>query len=154
MVGSDRVNLINARSVAASRGMALAVGPLADPPHSRAMEVRLGVNGQEMRVGGVSALDAPPRLTRIGDFHVDLAPRGTLLVPGDHDVPGVIGRVGTLLGESGVNIAEYHQARLSQGGDAMAVVSIDGPLPAAVRDALLALPDVRTATVVNLPTDL
>lgn len=154
VVGSDRVNLINARSVAASRGMALAVGPSGDPPHSRAMEVRLGVDGQEIRVGGVSALDAPPRLTRIGDFHVDLAPRGTLLVLGNHDVPGVIGRVGTLLGESGVNIAEYHQARLSQGGDAMAVVSIDGPLPAAVREALLALPDVRTATVVNLPTDL
>jgi D-3-phosphoglycerate dehydrogenase len=69
-------------------------------------------------------------------------------------VPGVIGRVGTLLGEAGVNIAEYHQARVIQGGDALAVVSIDGPLPAAVRDALLALPDVRTATVVNLPTDL
>jgi D-3-phosphoglycerate dehydrogenase len=154
VVGSDRVNLINARSVASSRGMALAVGPSGDPPHSRALEIRMGVDGQEMRVGGVSALDAPPRLTRIGDFHVDVVPRGTLLVLGNRDVPGVIGRVGTLLGESGVNIAEYHQARLTQGGEAMAVVSIDGPLPAAVRDALLALPDVRTATVVNLPTDL
>ncbi|HSG07666.1 MAG TPA: phosphoglycerate dehydrogenase [Longimicrobiales bacterium] len=154
VVGSDRVNLINARSVAASRGMALAVGPSGDPPHSRALEVRLSVDGQEVRVGGVSALDAPPRLTRIRDFHVDVVPRGTLLVMGNHDVPGVIGRVGTLLGEAGVNIAEYHQARLSQGGDALAVVSIDGPLPAAVRDALLALPDVRTATVVNLPADL
>jgi D-3-phosphoglycerate dehydrogenase len=154
VVGSDRVNLINARSVATSRGMALAVGPSGDPPHSRALEVRLAADGQEIRVGGVSAVDAPPRLTRIGDFHVDVVPRGTLLVLGNRDVPGVIGRVGTLLGHSGVNIAEYHQARLTQGGDAMAVVSIDGPLPAAVRDALLALPDVRTATVVNLPVDL
>ena len=154
VVGSDRVNLINARSVAASRGMALAVGPSGDPPHSRALEIRLGVDGEEIRVGGVSALDTPPRLTRIGDFHVDVMPRGTLLVLGNRDVPGVIGRVGTLLGRAAVNIAEYHQARLTQGGDAMAVVSIDGPLPAAVRDALLALADVRSATVVNLPGDL
>jgi D-3-phosphoglycerate dehydrogenase len=154
VVGSDRVNLINARSVATSRGLALAVGPSGDPPHSRALEVRVGADGQEMRVGGVAALDAPPRLTRIGDFHVDVMPRGTLLVLGNRDVPGVIGRVGTLLGEAGVNIAEYHQARMTPGGEALAVVSIDGPLPAAARDALLALPDVHTATVVNLPAAL
>lgn len=153
VVGADRVNLINARSVAASRGMALAVGPSGDPPHSRALEVRLGVDGHEVRVGGVSALDAPPRFTRIEQFHVDVAPRGTLLVLTNRDVPGVIGRVGTALGEAGVNIAEYHQARLSQGGDALAVVSIDGPLPATVRATLLRLPDVRSATVIRLPGD-
>jgi hypothetical protein len=43
---------------------------------------------------------------------VDVAPRGTLVVLRNPDVPGVIGRVGTLVGESGVKIAEYHQARL------------------------------------------
>jgi D-3-phosphoglycerate dehydrogenase len=154
VVGTDRLNLINARSVAASRGMAVAVAPSGDPPHSRALEVRLSGNGHGLRVGGVSALDAPPRLTRIDDFHVDVAPRGTLLILTNHDVPGVIGHVGTVLGHAEVNIAEYHQARMSQGGDALAVVSIDGPLPAAVRAALLDLPEVRTATLVSLPTDL
>ncbi len=151
VVGVDRVNLINARSVANARGMALAVGPLGDAPHSRALEVRLGVNGQTLRVGGVSLLDAPGRLTRIDRFHVDVVPRGTLLVLGNRDVPGVIGRVGTVLGDAGVNIAEYHQARESEGGDALAVVSIDGPLPRPARDTLLDLDDVRSATVVTLP---
>jgi D-3-phosphoglycerate dehydrogenase / 2-oxoglutarate reductase len=65
------------------------------------------------------------------------------------DVPGVIGRVGTLLGNAGVNIAEYHQARLSQGGEALAAVSVDGEITATVRKQLLALPDIRSATVID-----
>jgi D-3-phosphoglycerate dehydrogenase len=119
------------------------------PPCSRAVEVRIRADGQEMRVGGVAALDAPPRITRIGEFHVDVAPRGTLVVLTNSDVPGVIGRVGTVLGDSKVNIAEYHQARLAQGGEALAVISVDGAPGESVRQALLALPDVHTATIVQ-----
>jgi D-3-phosphoglycerate dehydrogenase len=52
-----------------------------------------------------------------------------------------------------VNIAEYHQARLTQGGDALAVITLDGPLPDGAREALLALPDVRSAMVVSLSSD-
>jgi D-3-phosphoglycerate dehydrogenase len=67
----------------------------------------------------------------------------------NHDVPGVIGRVGTLLGDAGVNIAEYHQARLVQVGEALAVISVDGAIDDATRTRLLGLPDVLAATVVT-----
>ena len=145
-----RVNLINARAVAASRGIALAMGTGGVPPHARALEVRLAAEGaEEVRVGGVATVDGPPRLARIGDFHVDVVPRGTLLVLRNDDVPGVIGHVGTALGEAGVNIAEYHQARMTPGGEALAVVTLDGPVDSAVREALLALPHVRSATVIR-----
>ncbi|MHB1191830.1 MAG: phosphoglycerate dehydrogenase [Longimicrobiales bacterium] len=145
-----RVNLINARAVAAGRGIALAMGTEGVPPHARALEVRVGAEGAgEVRVGGVATGDGPPRLTRIGGFHVDVVPRGTLLVLRNDDVPGVIGHVGTALGEAGVNIAEYHQARLEPGGEALAVVTLDGAVDPAVRGALLALPHVRAATLVR-----
>ncbi|MBW7934673.1 MAG: phosphoglycerate dehydrogenase [Gemmatimonadaceae bacterium] len=149
VVENERLNLINARSLATARGVVLAHGEGGFAPHSRAIEVRLSAGSQTMRVGGVAALDFTPRLTRIADFHVDVAPRGTLLVLTNHDVPGVIGRVGTALAEAGVNIAEYHQARLAAGGEALAVITIDGAPPAHVRDTLLALRDVRSATVVR-----
>jgi D-3-phosphoglycerate dehydrogenase / 2-oxoglutarate reductase len=135
--------------MATARGLVLAHGAGGFAPHSRAVEVRLAAGNETVRVGGVAALDFPPRLTRIGEFHVDVAPRGTLLVLSNHDVPGVIGRVGTALGEAGVNIAEYHQARLAAGGDAMAVITIDGTPPAHVRETLTALRDVRSATFVR-----
>jgi D-3-phosphoglycerate dehydrogenase / 2-oxoglutarate reductase len=80
---------------------------------------------------------------------VDVAPRRTLIVLTNADVPGVIGHVGTVLGDAGVNIAEYHQARLAQGGEALAAISVDGTVPPTVRDELLGLQDVCTATVVQ-----
>ena len=154
VIERERLNLINARSVAQSRAIELTVAEAGMPPHPRAVEVRIRAGLDEMRVGGVAALDAPPRITRIGDFHVDVAPRGTLVVLTNKDVPGVIGRVGTALGDANVNIAEYHQARLAQGGDALAVISVDGAPGDNVRRTLLALPDVRTATIVQFGTDV
>ena len=68
----------------------------------------------------------------------------------NRDVPGVIGRVGTLLGEQGVNIAEYHQARLESGGAALAAISVDGRPDAVVLARLIALPEVEGARVVRL----
>ena len=149
VVERERLNIINARAVAQSRGIELQYAETGVPPHARAVEVRLSADGDEMRVGGVASLDAPPRFTRIGAFHVDVAPRGTLIVLRNRDVPGVIGHVGTALGAAGVNIAEYHQARLAQGAEALAVISIDGTVTDPVRRALLALPDVNAATVVH-----
>lgn len=145
---TDRLNLINARALADARGIDLAVGTSAELGHPRALEVTLGGGMQQLAVAGIAA-EGSPRLTRIGAFHVDVNPRQTLLVLTNHDVPGVIGRVGTLLGERRVNIAEYHQARLAQGGDALAAISVDGAVDEDTRRALLDLPDVRSASVVH-----
>jgi D-3-phosphoglycerate dehydrogenase len=116
------------------------------------MQVSLSGGMQELAVAGLAPDDAVARLTRIGGFHVDVAPRDTLIILTNNDVPGVIGRVGTLLGDSGVNIAEYHQARLAQGGEALAAISVDGNVASGVREALLALQDVCTATIVHFRT--
>jgi D-3-phosphoglycerate dehydrogenase len=67
----------------------------------------------------------------------------------NHDVPGVIGRVGTVLGAAGVNIAEYHQARLLQGGEALAAISVDDEVGEALRKKLLELPDVLSAAIIR-----
>jgi D-3-phosphoglycerate dehydrogenase len=154
VVERERLNLINARSVAQARGIELRYSEAGVPPHPRAVEVRLTAGSEEQRVGGVAALDAPPRITRIGDFHVDVAPRGTLVVLTNRDVPGVIGRVGTALGAASVNIAEYHQSRLAQGGDALAVITVDGDVGDKVRQTLLALSDVHSATIVHFRDDV
>ncbi len=60
----------------------------------------------------------------------------------NRDVPGVIGQVGTLLGQAGVNIGEYHQGRLEAGGEAMAAIAVDGKLSSDLLDALAGLADV------------
>ena len=148
VVETDRLNLINARTLAEARGLELSV---AEAPlgHPCTVEVALSGGMQELAVAGNAAPDATPRLTRIGSFHIDVTPRQTLIVLTNNDVPGVIGHVGTLLGDAGVNIAEYHQARLAQGGEALAAVSVDGTVGPDIRRTLLELHDVITATVVR-----
>jgi D-3-phosphoglycerate dehydrogenase len=120
------------------------------PPDDLAGSVSITVNAgaSSMCVSG-SALGPIGRLMRIGEFTIDVTPRRTLLVLRNRDVPGVIGRVGTLLGAESVNIAEYHQSRVVQGGDALAAVSLDAPLNESQRQRLLALPDIYSASVIN-----
>lgn len=146
---TERLNLISARSLAGARGIEIAVTESAQLGHPAAVEVSLASGMKELAVAGVAPAGTAPRLTRIGGFHVDVTPRHTLIVLTNHDVPGVIGRVGTLLGDAGVNIAEYHQARLAQGGEALAAITVDTPAGVDIQKQLLGLPDVLTATIVR-----
>lgn len=160
VVEQERLNLINARKLAEARGIELSFTESATTVQdeaaqsSRAVDVRLTGGMNDITVGGIaysysSNGDGAFRITRIGAFRVDVYPRDTLVILTNRDVPGVIGRVGTLLGEAGVNIAEYHQARLAQGGEALAAISVDGVVGDEVKRRLLDLPDVRSVTVVS-----
>ena len=149
IMGGDRINLVNARARATERGIALATIPAVEGDDATAIRATVRSNGSQITVGGSAMPGVAPRLTRIGDFKVDVAPRRTLIVLTNADVPGVIGHVGTVLGDAGVNIAEYHQARLSQGGEALAAISVDGEVTEGVRKRLLGIRDVRSATIIH-----
>jgi hypothetical protein len=142
-LGRATVNLVNALHVAARRGIAVErVRTDARRDFGEHVELRLRTPGRSVRVAGAVLGGGHSRITGIDDYHVDVVPHGTLVVLRNRDVPGVIGRVGTVLGNAEVNIAEYHQARRSAGGDALAAVSVDGRLAAAVLDELRAIPEV------------
>lgn len=144
-----RLNVINARTLAEARGIELSFTAVPNATPAHAIEVRVRSAAQEVAVAGTASPNTVSRITQIGAFRVDVQPRDVLLILTNTDVPGVIGRVGTLLGEAGANIAEYHQARLAQGGEALAAVALDAPIAESTRAALLRLPDVRSATVVT-----
>ncbi|HKG90314.1 MAG TPA: phosphoglycerate dehydrogenase [Gemmatimonadaceae bacterium] len=149
-VGRATVNLVNARHLADARGVR--VEEVRAGPHgayAEYVEVEVGRAGGSTPdddftplVAGALLGEGHPRVVAIDGYHVDVVPRGTLVVIRNRDVPGVIGRVGTVLGEAGLNIAEYHQARHRAGGDALAAVSVDGRLEPRVVDALRAIPEV------------
>lgn len=144
-----RLNLVNARALAENRGIALSVATAHSQLPDNGAQVTVHCGRNEVVIAGVAPEGSGPRLTRIDGFIVDVTPRRTLLVLTNADVPGVIGRVGTLLGDAKVNIAEYHQARLTRGGDALAAVSVDGEITEAVRQQLLKLPDIKSATAID-----
>ncbi|HMC54588.1 MAG TPA: phosphoglycerate dehydrogenase [Gemmatimonadaceae bacterium] len=149
VVESDRLNLINARTLAELRGLELSVRESDALGHSGALEVCLMAGNRDLAVEAVAVPGAPMRIIRIGEFHVDVPPRKILIVLTNNDVPGVIGRVGTVLGEAHINIASYHQSRVARGGKALAAISVDDPVAETVRQRLLSLPEVLSATVVT-----
>lgn len=158
IVEHERLNLISARTLATARGITLSVTEAPSPdtggengPARHGISVRLVSGARELSVAGVAHATGTPRITQIGPFDVDIHPRGTLIILTNRDVPGVIGHVGTALGEAGVNIAEYHQSRLAEGGEALAAIGVDGTVDDRLRGVLLALRDVNTAAVIPLP---
>ena len=100
-------------------------------------------------IGGIRD-DGQMRLRRLDGYPVNIEPRGHLLIIRNDDVPGVIGDVGTNLGSAGINIAEFHQARDLEAGEALAVLSLDEAPEPGVLERIRSLPAVRHARVVAL----
>jgi D-3-phosphoglycerate dehydrogenase len=143
VLGRHAINFVNAMHLAAARGIEVQrvrLGPHGD--YAEYIELRVTDAKSESRLAGALLGQGHPRLVRIRDYHVDIVPKGTIVVLENRDVPGVIGRVGTLLGDAGINIGEYHQARLEAGGAALAAISVDGRLSSDVLEKLRSLPEV------------
>jgi len=151
VVGADQLNFVSAGHIAGQRGIRVARTELSQrSDYSEYVEIEVKGEQGELLLAGALLGDVHPRIVRIDDYRVDIVPAGALIVLRNHDVPGVIGRVGTLLGDHGINIAEYHQARLSKGGQALAAIAVDGEVGAEVKGALLGLGEVSSAVVAQL----
>jgi len=126
----ERINAVNARLIAAGRGMRI-VERRTPARGSYTSLITLRMHGHEL--AGTVLMDEP-RVTRIDSFRVDLVPEGRFLVSRHEDRPGIVGRVGTILGEHDVNIASMLVGRDAPRGRAMMILAVDAP----VADAVLA----------------
>lgn len=151
VVGAGAINMVNALHLAEARGITIERSRVGTHgPYEEFIDVRLMTESGEARVGGALIAGRHPRIVRINRYRVVVPPRGSLLILQNRDVPGVIGRVGTLLGEAGINIAEYHQARLQAGAEALAAISVDGHPGDVVLARLSSLPDILSVSQVTL----
>jgi D-3-phosphoglycerate dehydrogenase / 2-oxoglutarate reductase len=127
---SDQVvNVVNAPVIAAERGIAVAEERFhASRDYTNVVEVRVGSDGEEAAVSGTT-IGPGGRLFLAGalgyGIDIELAQHMIFLIY--NDMPGVIGRVGTLCGEAGVNIANMAVSRTKEGGKALMVFSVDTP---------------------------
>src|SRR5437870_2165607 len=147
----EPVSLVNALLIAEERGVrhARKTGT-PEPGFETTVGVTLEAARGRVRVAGAVLENGHGRVIRIDDYHVDVAPEGWMLVIRNRDVPGVIGRVGTLLGGAGINIGSYHQARVPfPGHDALAAITVDQPLTNGVLDTLAKVADIQLVRLVN-----
>ncbi len=124
------------------------IGEVAD--YTNYVELRAIDGTEETIVGGALLGEGHhPRIVRIGQFHVDTAPDGVLLLVRNRDVPGVVGEVATKLGAEEINIGEYHLARNAAAGRALGVITLDGEVPAGVLEELRDLTAVEEVLQVS-----
>jgi D-3-phosphoglycerate dehydrogenase len=118
-------------------------------PGRGAFASSLRVTGGRTSLAGTVA-PGGPRVVEIDGFEVDANPRGSLLITRHDDVPGMIGKLGTVLGEAQVNISTMQVSRLDAGGDAMMILAVDRPAEASTLDALRAVPGIRSVRALDL----
>jgi D-3-phosphoglycerate dehydrogenase len=104
---------------------------------------------QEISVGGTVFADNVGRIVFIDDFRIDVVPKGTLLYFRNVDRPGVIGKVGTILGKYNINIAGFELSR-QKGGNAMAFVSVDNKISKKIIDEIISIEGMIQAKVVEI----
>ncbi len=139
------INLINAKSIAESRGIALST--LSDPHVSQVQDVVAvkveSAGGACWELLGYVDQHGGKRLIRVNDYHIDVLLDGPLLMIINEDVPGVVGEVGTLLGDNSVNIAEYSLSR--RGGDAaLSLIKCDSAPSEGIIEKLKSISSIKT----------
>ena len=141
---AERVNLVNALAIARTRGLVIEERRDTEAPRYAAL-LTVRVGGTE--VAG-TLVQGEPRIVLIDGFWVDVPVEGHLLLTKHQDKPGLVGRVGTLLGEHDVNISSMQVGRLHPRGEALMILTLDDPVPDEVRARIGAFADVdrvRTA---------
>jgi D-3-phosphoglycerate dehydrogenase len=151
-IGVGQVTLVNAAALATQRGMAVE-RRVGNPVSGFEITVAVALQTSDRTVTVVGAVigERLGRIIRINDFDVDIPAEQHVVVLRNRDVPGVIGHVGTALGEAHINIASYHQSRLERAGsEALAAIVVDEPPSPDVLQRLEALPDVLEVRFANL----
>lgn len=147
---SDRVNLVNAPVIAQERGIKLIESKV-----SRAQDfascITVRVRGTVDRlIAGAVFHGGQPRIVRIDDFMLEAIPEGPTLFITNHDQPGVVGTVGTILGDGGINISRMQLALVPERQEAAMLVNIGAPPSAEVMERLRNVSHMIAAQVVEL----
>ncbi len=149
----EQVSYVNAPLLAAERGMAvrLVVDP-ESPDHRNLITIRGTLaDGSQVSVSGtLVGINHRERLVEINEYDVDLEPTEHLAFLTYGDRPGMVGTVGVILGDAGINIAGMQVARDSIGGQALVALSVDTAIPADVLADLQQAIDAASARAVDL----
>ncbi|AWB45041.1 phosphoglycerate dehydrogenase [Paenibacillus sp. CAA11] len=144
---ANDVNIVNSLHLAKARDVKVVVSQTAAThgfTNSITVTLRAS-NKHEHRIAGTLLTGYGERIVQIDQFPIDIAPEGHLLVISHNDKPGIIGHVGTLLGQNGVNIAAMQVGRKIVGGEAIMVLTVDKSVPAEVLTQLTQLPELKSA---------
>ena len=148
--GGQEINEVNAPAFAESLGLKVTETRLsAAGDYTDMLEISATAEGKSVSVGG-AFFGATPRIVSVNSRPVEARPHGVVLVLENADRPGMVGRIGTLLGEHGVNIATMSLSRNQEGGTALTVLNLDTTPTTELLTAIAASEDIHSAQVIQL----
>lgn len=149
-VTPENVNYVNAILLAESRGISIEeTRASVHPEYTDLMTITFKTDKQTREISGTVFGRGDIRITAIDRFAIDIVPHGRILVSRHEDKPGVIGKVGAILGSHNVNIAGMHVGRAEQGKQALMVLSVDDPVSEDVMDELRGAQGLQTVQLVE-----
>ncbi len=147
----ETVNFVNAPLIARERGIDIKETKAKEAgDYSNLVTLRVKTSTGELNVSGTLFSRKSPRIVQIDKFPVEIIPDGIMLMIYNHDRPGVIGNIGTLLGKNNINIGRMHFGRESEGGLAISVVNVDSEIPETLLEEIKALPNIISARLINI----
>ena len=148
----ERVNMVNADIIASSRGLSVTEQKESTcENYANMVAVEVNTKSGSTLVAG-SSLRGKTHLTRVGDYWLEIEPSGSYMLFTEHkDRPGMIGAVGTIIGNADINISQMQVSRgVHRGGGAMMVICLDEPLSEECYQQILAIPDMYKVLTVKL----
>jgi D-3-phosphoglycerate dehydrogenase len=155
-VSEAHVNVVNAQVLAKQWGLEVAERSTTEPEqYANLVTVRVTPNGEEHVLAG-TIMWGDERIVRVDKYATDFGPQGRILICRNMDRPGMIGKVGTILGNANVNIKhmdvgpERVNGERRPGGEALMILSVDDEIPQWALDQIRATPDIFGLTMVRL----
>ncbi len=147
---SSTVNMVNAPYLARERGMEVReIRNEREGVYQTLVRVTVATSQGDRSVAGTLFGSRSPRLVEIFGIGIEAELEGQMMYIVNRDTPGFIGRIGTLLGENGLNVGTFHLGRRDAGGDAVLLLSVDQPIPQEVLAEAERLEDVVMARALS-----
>lgn len=147
---SGSANYLNATTLAEGRGIRVTESRPADPcEFTDLITVTVGNDKEKTTVAG-TFFGSQPRIVKIQEHNIDATPEGNLLIFANTDAPGVVGAIGRVLGEEGINIANMSLSRNKVGGEALSILNVDSIVEDQTLEKIGAIPGIQRATTVVL----
>jgi D-3-phosphoglycerate dehydrogenase len=150
--GGEEVNSVNVRSMAATIGLLVEeIKSSEQTDFNEWLHVAVWSGESKVSLGGTFfGAKNDPRIVRLNSRPVEVTPSGVVLLLENHDVPGIVGKVGTILGQHAINIASMSLSRNEAGGTALTLLNLDSAPGTDVLASLLADPAIASAKVIQL----
>ena len=147
----ETVNYVNACVLAKERGVAIEETKTERIENfANLISLKIKTEKEELTVWGTVFAKSDPRIVRINKYYVEAHPTGFMLIIKNRDLPGIVGQIGTILGQNKINIAEMTFGREKPGGAAITVLNVDSAIPQKVLEKIKNTKNIFDAKLIKL----